>query len=46
MGSEARRRAVEAAGHYFAAGEARRARTLLEEVSAELPAGQERLGRY
>ena len=40
--SEARRRAVEAAGHYFAAGETRRARTLLEEVGAELPPGQER----
>ena len=37
--SEARRRAVEAAGHYFAAGETRRARALLEEVVAELPPG-------
>ena len=40
--SEARRRAVEAAGHYFAAGETRRARALLEEVAAALPPGPER----
>jgi DNA-binding CsgD family transcriptional regulator len=39
---EARRRSVNAAGHHFAAGEARRARVLLEEAVAELPAGPER----
>ena len=39
--SEARRRAVEAAGHYFAAGESRRARALLEDVGPVLPPGPE-----
>ena len=39
---EARRRAVEAANHYFEAGDARRARALLEEVIADVPAGAER----
>ena len=40
--ADARRRAVDAAGHHFAAGEARRARDLLERAVAELAAGPER----
>ncbi len=38
----ARRRAVEAANHHFEAGDARRARSLLDEAIRELPAGVER----
>ena len=41
-GSEARRRAVEAAERHFDAGEIDRARELLEEVAAEAPPGRER----
>jgi ATP/maltotriose-dependent transcriptional regulator MalT len=40
--AEARRRSVGAADNHFAAGDARRARVLLEEAVAELPAGAER----
>jgi len=40
--AEARRRSVEAATHYFEAGDARRARVLLDEAVPELPAGVER----
>jgi ATP/maltotriose-dependent transcriptional regulator MalT len=41
-GAEALRRAVAAAGHHFEAGDARRARVLLDEAIPELPAGVER----
>jgi ATP/maltotriose-dependent transcriptional regulator MalT len=40
--ADALRRAVEAAGHHFEAGDARRARVLLDDAVAELPAGVER----
>ncbi len=40
--ADALRRAVEAAGHHFEAGDARRARALLDDAVAELPAGVER----
>jgi DNA-binding CsgD family transcriptional regulator len=39
---DARRRAVEAAAHHFAAGDTRRARVLLDEALAEMPGGVER----
>ncbi len=41
-GEDARRRTVEAARCHFESGDSRRARTLLEETIAELPAGAER----
>ncbi len=40
--ADALRRAVDAAGHHFEAGDARRARSLLDEAVTELPAGVER----
>ena len=40
--ADALRRAVDAAGYHFEAGDARRARTLLDAAVAELPAGVER----
>ena len=40
--ADALRRAVEAAGHHFEAGDARRARALLDEAISALPAGVER----
>ena len=40
--ADALRRAVEAAGHHFEAGDARRARVLLDDAIAQLPAGVER----
>ena len=40
--ADALRRAVEAAGYHFEAGDARLARSLLDEAIAELPAGVER----
>ena len=40
--ADALRRAVEAAGHHFEAGDARRARALLDDAVAELPASVER----
>jgi DNA-binding CsgD family transcriptional regulator len=42
LAADALRRAVEAANHHFEAGDARRARILLDEAIAELPAGVER----
>jgi len=42
LAAEARRRSVEAATHHFEAGDARRARVLLDEAVPELPAGAER----
>ena len=42
LAAEARRRSVEAATHHFEAGDARRARVLLDEAVSELPAGVER----
>ncbi|HWL34215.1 MAG TPA: AAA family ATPase [Gaiellaceae bacterium] len=40
--ADALRRAVDAAGHHFEAGDARRARALLDDAVVELPAGAER----